>query len=152
MAERLVDVLTDEKIVLHTYPITIGKAEAVVSDDSEFEKKAAEAAAYAHLVPDGDLPGLSEKMHVMRSGRLEPFGDEEGVMSQTKEALDNCIRADAYETWQREGCPEGRSGANWLDAEERHLRVRAYGLWEQEGCPEGMAEENWRRTRAFEAV
>ena len=91
-------------------------------------------------------------MHLCRGGRLQPFGDEQTVMSQTKEDLDRIVRERAYFLWEDQGRPEGGSDQRWLLAQEQQLRERAYGLWEQEGRSDGRADEHWARTRAFEAL
>ena len=54
MAERLVDVLNDNNTVLHTFPVTLGVAEAKLSD-TKFEEKALSAAAHSQLVPTEEL-------------------------------------------------------------------------------------------------
>jgi DUF2934 family protein len=134
---------------MHTFPITIGGSE-IAPKDAEYEEKALEAGAYAQLVPDADLKGLSARMHVSRSGALEPYGDNRDVLSQTKQGLDQVVRERAYFVWEQEGCPDGRADEYWHCAHDQHLRERAYFLWEQEGCPEGRADEYWHRTREFE--
>jgi hypothetical protein len=150
MAERLVDVLDSSKAaVTHTFPITIGSSDDA-SKDAEYEEKALQAAAYAQLVPDADLQGLTTRMHVSRGGALEPYGDERDVLSQTKLGLDQVVRERAYLLWEQEGCPEGRADEYWHRAHDQHLSERAYLLWQQKGCPEGRADEYWHRTREFE--
>lgn len=149
MEERLVDVLNSNKAVLHTYPVMIGDSEGA-SKDANYEGKALKAAANAHLVPDADLKGLSTRMHVSRGGALAPYGDDQKVLSETKQGLDQIVRERAYTLWQQEDCPEGRAEEHWHRAHDQHLRERAYALWQQEGCPEGRADECWHRTREFE--
>ena len=63
MGNRLVDVLNSWGTVLHTYPIII-EDPTTASGDVGYEEKALQAAAYAHLVPDADLNGLTTRMHV----------------------------------------------------------------------------------------
>jgi Protein of unknown function (DUF2934) len=150
MAERLVDVSNGSRTaVLHTFPITIGGSD-IAAKDAEYEEKALKAAAYAQLVPDADLKGLTTRMHVSRGGALEPYGDDRDVLSQTKQGLDQVVRERAYFLWEQEGCPEGRGDEYWHRAHHQHLCERAYVLWQQEGCPEGEADGFWHRTREFE--
>ena len=149
MAERLVDVSRSNGIVLHTFPITL-ESSGVIPEDAEYATKALKAAAHAQLVPDESLAGLTAKMHVDRSGQLEPYGDDHAVLAQTKQGLDQVVRERAYLLWEHEGCPDGRSEEFWHRAHEAHLRARAYVLWQQEGCPAGQADEHWHRTQEFE--
>jgi hypothetical protein len=149
MTERLVDVSNDHHTVLHTFPVTIGGRDA--PRDAEYEAKALKAAAHAQLVPDAGLANLTTKMHVSRSGQLEPYGDDRDVLSQTKRGLDQVVREYAYFLWEMEGCAHGSADEYWHRAHDQHLRQRAYVLWEQEGCPEGRADEYWNRTREFES-
>jgi hypothetical protein len=152
MTERLVDVLNSSKsAVIHTFPITIGASDIAVKE-TEYEEKALKAAAYAQVVPDADLEGLTTRMHVSRGGALEPYGDDRDVLDQTKQSLEQVVREQAYFLWTQEGCPEGRAEEYWHCAHNQHLRQRAYVLWQQEGCPEGRAEEHWHRTREFETT
>jgi hypothetical protein len=150
MTERLVDVVGSKKEVLHTFPISVGGG-AIAPKDAAYEEKALRAAAHAQLVPDADLKNLTTRMHVSRSGPLEPFGDDLNVSSQTKAGLDQIVRGRAYLLWEIDGCPDGRAIEYWDRAHEQHLRERAYALWEQEGCPVGRADEYWHRTNEFEA-
>ena len=149
MVERLVDVLRGDGVVLHTYPITIGNSEKT-STEAEYEDKASKAAANDHLVPDAELESLTTRMHVCRGGPLARFGDDRGVLAETKEGLDQAVRERAYFFWQQDGCPDGRAEEYWHRAHEQNLRERAYVLWQQEGCPDGRADEYWHRTREFE--
>jgi Protein of unknown function (DUF2934) len=149
MSERVVDVLNSNNTVIHTYPITIDGAGKSVSD-ADYEAKGLQAAAHAHLVPDGLLKTLIARIHVSRSGALAPYGHQQDAMSQTKQALDQIVREHAYFLWQREGCPEGRSDEFWNRAHDQHLRERAYFLWQQAGRPEGRSDEFWHRTCEFE--
>jgi Protein of unknown function (DUF2934) len=152
MTERLVDVVGSKKQVLHTFPITLGDSGgAIVPKDAAYEEKALRAAAHAQLVPDADLKNLTTRMHVGRSGPLEPSGDNLNVSSQTKQGLDQIVRGLAYLLWEMDGCPDGRAIEYWHRAHEQHLRERAYALWEQEGCSVGRAEEYWHRTQEFES-
>jgi hypothetical protein len=64
--------------------------------DAEYEEKALKSAAHAQLSPDADLKNLTTRMHVSRGGPLEPFGNELDVSSQTKQGLDQMVRARAY--------------------------------------------------------
>jgi hypothetical protein len=149
MAERLVDVLNSNKAVLHTYPITIG-APDIIPNDTEYEAKAVKAAAYAQLVPDAALTSLTTRMHVGRGGALAPYGDDRGILSETKQGLDQIVRERAYLLWEKDGCPHGRAEEYWHSAHDQRLRERAYVLWQQEGRPEGRAEEQWHQSRQFE--
>jgi hypothetical protein len=149
MAERLVDVLDSSKTIIHTFPIMIEGSE---TSDAQYEKKALAAAAYEKLVPDAELHGLTARMHISRSGPLEPFGDDRHVLAQTKESLDHIVRNRAYLLWEQEGRPHDRADDHWQRAQEQHLHERAYALWEQEGHPEGRTDEHLDRTREFEAL
>jgi hypothetical protein len=149
MAERLVDVLSIREDVIHTFPITIEGSEI---SDAQYEKKALEAAAYEKLVPDSKLHGLTARMHISRSGPLEPYGDDRHVLAQTKESLDHIVRERAYILWEQEGRPAERADDHWRRAQEQHLQERAYALWEQQGHPEGRTDEHLDRTREFEAL
>jgi hypothetical protein len=152
MTERLVDVSSSNQTVLHTFPVTIGGSGGCgIPGDAEYEEKALKAAAHAQLVPDADLMNLTTRIHVSRSGPLEPYGDDRSVLSQTKRGLDQVVREHAYFLWEMEGRPHGSADEHWQRAHDQHLRQRAYVLWEQEGCPEGRADEYWNRTREFEA-
>src|ERR1700680_2318053 len=110
MAERLDDVLVSRKTVIHTFPITIEGSE---TSDAEYEKKALEAAAYEKLVPDPEHKGLTARMHISRSGPLEPSGDNRPVLAQTKGSLDQTVRDRAYFLWVQEGRPDGRADEYW---------------------------------------
>ena len=149
MPEKLVDVLKHDAVVLHTFPVTIGSEEAEV-DDSNFQAKAAQAAAHARLVPAEDYDKLNTRIHVSRGGPLKPYGDDRDLMIETKPSLEQGVREHAYLLWERDGRPEGRAEEYWYRAHEHHLRERAYILWEQEGRPEGRADEYWCRTENFE--
>jgi hypothetical protein len=149
MSERLVDVLGIGNVVIHTFPITI---EGPETSDAQYETKALEAAAYEKLVPDAELGGLTARMHVSRSGPLEPYGDDRHVLAQTKESLDRIVRDRAYLIWEQEGRPDDRADEHWQRAQEQHLHERAHALWEQEGRPEGRTDEHLDRTREFEAL
>ena len=151
MAERLVDVVGSNKTVLHTFPITLGDSGGAVSPtDAQYEEKALRAAAHARLSADADLKNLTARMHVSRSGPLEPFGDDVEVSSQTKRGLDQVVREGAYLLWENDGCPHGRADEYWHRAHEQHIRERAYALWQQEGSPAGRSDEYWHRTEEFE--
>jgi len=149
MTERLVEVLNSSKGAIHVFPITIEGTEA---SDAQYEKKALEAAAYEQLVPDAELPGLTARMHISRSGPLEPYGDDRHALAQTKEGLDHIVRDRAYLLWEQDGRFDGRADEYWQRAQEQHLQQRAYALWEQEGHPEGRTDEHLDRTREFEAL
>lgn len=148
MAERLVDVLDRNGTVLHTYPVTL---EDDAGDEARYEAKALEAASHGQLVPDGELGGLTARMHVSRGGQLAPYGDDVAADSETKVGLEQAIRERAYLLWEQDGSQEGRAEEYWHRALDQHLRERAYLLWQQEGSPEGRADEYWRRIRDFEA-
>ena len=150
MKERLVDVSTSSETVLHTFPITLEDL-GVPLTDADYRAKALRAAGYAQLVPDEDLKCLTTKMHVGRSGPLEPYGDGRNVLSQTKRGLDQVVRERAYLLWELDGRPHGLAEEFWHRAHEQHLRERAYVLWQQEGCPAGRADEYWHRTKDFES-
>ena len=149
MAERLVDVLDRRENVIHTFPITIEGSE---TSDAQYEKKALEAAAYEKLVPNNELNGLTARMHISRSGPLEPYGNDREVLAQTKASLDQIVRGRAYSLWEQEGRPDGRADEHWQRAQEQHLQERAHARWEQEGRPEGRADEYLDRTREFEEL
>jgi hypothetical protein len=149
MTERLVDVLDNRRGVIHTFPIRIEGSEI---SDAQYEKKALEAAAYEKLVPDSELPGLSARMHISRSGPLEPYGDDRHILAQTKQSLDQIVRERAYLLWEQEGRPDDRADEHWRRAQEQHLHERAYALWEQEGQPEGRTDAHLDRTREFEGL
>ena len=149
MVERLVDVVRGDSAPLHTYPITIGDSENTPTE-AEYKEKASQAAAYDQLVPDADLKTLTTRMHVCRGGPLARFGDDRGILSETKEGLDQFVRERAYFLWEQDGCPDGRAEEYWHRAHQQNLRERAYILWQQEGCPEGRSDEYWHRTCEFE--
>jgi hypothetical protein len=89
-------------------------------------------------------------MHVSHSGPLEPQSDDLGVLTETKEGLDQIVRERAYFLWEQAGRPEGQSDAFWHQAQHQRFSERAYALWEREGRPEGKADENWYSVRSFE--
>jgi hypothetical protein len=151
VAERLVDVLNDKKTVLHTFTVALGTSGAKASD-TKFEEKALSAAAHSQLVPTDELESLSARMHISRSGTMTPYGDSHDVLMETKTDLDRIVRERAYELWEQEGRPEGRSDEYWHRAHEQRLRERAYRIWEQEGCPEGQADRHYSWTCGFEEV
>jgi hypothetical protein len=147
MTERLVDVLSASNIVLHTFLVTI---DGEAPNDAAYQTKALAAASYAQLAPDADLKNLTARMHVSRSGQLEPYGDDLDLRSQTKQGLDQVVRERAYFLWKMDGCPHGSADDYWHRAHNQHLRERAYVLWQQEGCPQDRADEYWHRTLEFE--
>jgi len=149
MSERLVDILNGNGAVVHTFPVTVGNLSRAPTD-AEYQAKAVKAAGHAQLVPASALGDLKARMHVSRSGALEPYGDEEPASSQTKQALDQIVRERAYLLWEQEGCPDGRADEHWFRAHHQHLCERAYVLWQQQGCPEGQADEFWHQTLDFE--
>jgi Protein of unknown function (DUF2934) len=149
VTERLVDVKTAEGQVLHTFPVTIATS-GVPANDGDYEEKALTAAAHAQIVPDAELKSLTSKMHVSRGGRLEPYGDNLEVLSQTNQGLDQAIRERAYLLWEADGCQEGGADDYWHRARDHNLRERAYVLWQQDGSPAGRAEDHWHRTCEFE--
>jgi hypothetical protein len=149
MAERLVDVLDSNGMVIHTYPITLDESGGDVSD-AEYQAKALEAAAHGQLVPDAELGSLTARMHLSRGGPMQPYGDEISTTSETKLGLEQAVRERAYFLWEQEGRPEGRADEYWHRALDQHLRERAYVLWQQEGSPEGGADEYWHRLREFQ--
>lgn len=150
MAERLVDVLDSNGLVIHTYPIILGEL-GNAANESEYLAKALEAAASGRLVPDSDLVSLTARMHIARSGQMAAYGDDIDCDSETKVALEQEVRKRAYFLWKDEGCPVGSALEHWQRALEQHLQERAYVLWQQEGSPVGRADEDWRRTQEFEA-
>jgi hypothetical protein len=150
MSERLVDVFGSNGRILHTYPITLSDTDGS-ADDAAYKAKALEAAAHGQLVPNGDLSGLTAKMHVSRGGRMEPHNDIVPVNSETKSGLEQAVREQAYLLWEQEGRPEGRADEYWRRASEQILRERTYLLWHQEGMPQGQAADHWRRVQEFEA-
>jgi hypothetical protein len=147
MAERLVDVKRSGGAILHVYPVTIP---AEIVSDADYEKKALMAAAYDQVVPTAELDSLTAGIHISRGGSLSQFGDNRGILTQTKLGLDQVVRERAYLLWEQEGRQIGRAEEYWHRAHEQHLRERAYLLWEQENCPEGRADEIWQRTCEFE--
>jgi hypothetical protein len=149
MAERLVDVLGSNGMVIHTYPITLDKSGGDVSD-AEYQAKALEAAAHGQLVPDAELGSLTARMHLSRGGPMQPYGDEISTTSETKLGLEQAVRERAYFLWEQEGRSEGRADEYWHRALDQHLRGRAYVLWQQEGSPKGGADEYWHRLREFQ--
>jgi hypothetical protein len=149
MAERLVDVLDGNNVVLHTYPISIEAAD-IIPDETEYFARALEAAAHAQLVSDANLKSLSARMHVSRRGPLAPYGDTRGTLSETKRGLEQLVRERAYFLWENDGCPHGRADDYWQKAHDEHLQGRAYVLWQQEGSPEGQADEQWHQSRQSE--
>lgn len=148
MAMRLVDILNTYGNVLHTFPITLKEDEH--PSEYAFMVKALEAAAYSHLAPEKDLQWLSAKMHVSRSGPLEPYGDRLDVNAGTKAGLEQEIRSQAYYRWEEEGCPGGQAEKHWYGALEQSRRDRAYMLWHLNGCPEGSANADWEHVVNFE--
>ena len=149
MPERLVDVEKHGSQLLHTFPVTV-KDPPKETEDEAFKQKALEAAAHAELVPTGELENLNAKMHVSRGGSVRPYGDQHGVLAETKAGLDQVVRERAYLLWEQAGRPEGRADEFWHQAQHQRFRERAHALWEREGCPEGKADEHWSRTRGFE--
>jgi Protein of unknown function (DUF2934) len=146
MPERLVDVEKQGVKVLHTFPVTINPPAA----DEAFEQKALEAAGHAKLVPNEELESLNAKMHISRGGQLSPYGDQHGVLAETKAGLDQVVRERAYLLWEQAGRPDGRADDFWHQVQYQRFCERAYALWEREGCPEGKADAHWYRTRGFE--
>ena len=149
MSERLVDILNGNDAVVHTFPVTVGNSSRAPAD-AEYQAKGIEAARHAQLVPDSGLGDLKARMHVSRGGALQPYGDEEPALSQTKQGLDQIVRERAYFLWEAEGRPEGRANEHWHRAHHQHLCERAYVLWQQQGCPEGQADQLWHRVVEFE--
>jgi hypothetical protein len=149
MVTRLVDILNNNKNVLHTFPITLDDGSNAL-DDSAYQAKALEAAASARLIPDVDLDSLTARIHISRGGQMEPYGDELDSSSETKEGLKQVVRERAYLLWESDGCPQGREEEFWNRALEQHRRERAYVLWQQQGSAEGHAEENWHQIREFQ--
>jgi hypothetical protein len=149
MAERLVDVLGSDGMVIHTYPITLDESGGSASD-AEYKAKALAAAAHGQLVPDAELGSLTARMHLSRGGPMQPYGDEISTTSETKLGLEQAVRECAYFLWEQEGRSEGRADEYWHRALDQHLRGRAYVLWQQEGSPEGGADEYWHRLREFQ--
>jgi len=147
MTERLVDVQEGEGGVLHVFPVALGDENAT---DAAFQDKALQAAGHCELVPEGRLSGLSTQMHISRSGPLEPDSDDLGVLTETKEGLDQIVRERAYQLWEEAGCPDGQADKFWHQAQHQRFCERAYALWEREGRPDGKADEIWYRVRAFE--
>jgi hypothetical protein len=146
MPERLIDVQARES-TLHTFPVTVSDPNA---DTGVFKKKALEAAANAHLLPNEELHILTAAVHVSRGGPLEPMGDPLGAMAETKAGLDQVVRERAYLLWEQAGKPQGRTDEFWRQAQHQRWSERAYALWEREGCLQGKANEHWHRTLNFE--
>ena len=145
--ERLVDVRDKHGTILHTFPIITKSAGQ--SDDAH-ETKALSAAAHAQLVPNSQLEELTASMHVCREGPLAPYGDERAISLETKLGLEQIVREQAYFLWQKEGCLDGTTEKNWIQAHDQQTRERAFAMWQQQGCPDGLADEHWRLTREFE--
>ena len=146
MPERLIDVKA-RGTTLHTFPVTVSDNN---SDTGVFKRKALEAAAYAHLLPDQELEILTAEVHVSRSGHLEPSGDRLGVMAETRQGLEQFVREHAYLSWERADRPNGRADEFWHQTQQQFWRERAYALWQREGSPTGKADEHWYRTINFE--
>jgi hypothetical protein len=145
--EKLIDVMKDEHNVLHTFPVETPDPEPA---PDKFHEKALSAAAHAQLVPVQELDTLSTRDHVSRGGPLRPYGDSHDVMTETRAALEQCVRERAYALWETAGSPEGRQDEFWHQSREEHFRERAYRLWEYEGRPEGHADRHWHWTRDYE--
>ncbi|HEY0182398.1 MAG TPA: DUF2934 domain-containing protein [Rhodopila sp.] len=145
MAERLVDLITNQGNVLHTCPV---EAPDLASED-EVKAKAMNVVA-PKLVPDDEIKGLTPRMHVSRGGPVVPYGDDRHILSGTRQGLEKVVGERAYFLWQNESCPDGRAEDHWQRALDEHLRQRAYFIWQDEGQPEGQAAEHWRRSCAFE--
>lgn len=150
MAERLVDVLGGNGVVIHTYPITLDEVDGDVSDDA-YQAKALDAAAHGQLVSNSELADLSARMHISRGGRMQPLDDDISTTSETKLGLEQSVRERAYALWEREGCIDGRSEEYWHRALDQHLRERSYLLWEQQGSLEGAPDGDWEKLQEFEA-
>lgn len=146
MPERLIDVKARDT-TLHTFPVSVSDPHA---DTGVFKRKALEAAANAHLLPDEELELLTAEVHVARPGPLEPFGDPLDVLAETRQGLEQIVRESAYRLWESNGRPQGQADEIWRTAQHQHWCQRAYALWEREGCPQGRAEEHWLRTLGFE--
>ena len=150
MAERLVDVVRSNGLVIHTYPVTLDESAGPASE-ADFQAKALEAAAHGQLVPDPELGSLTAQMHISRSGRMEPADDNVSINSETKLGLEQAVRERAHAIWEEEGRPEGQAQDHWSRAMEQHLRERAYVFWQQQGSPAGGADEDWRKLSEFQA-
>jgi Protein of unknown function (DUF2934) len=146
MPERLIDIKARDS-TLHTFPVSVSDPAA---DTGVFKKKALEAAANAHLLPNEELEILTAAVHVSRGGPLEPMGDRLGVWAETKAGLDQVVRERAYMLWEQGGRPDGRAEEFWHQAQHQRWCERAYALWQREGCPQGKANEHWQRTLDFE--
>ena len=149
MPERLVDVEKQGANVLHTFPVTISPP----AGEEAFKQKALEAAGNAKLVPNEELESLNAKMHVSRGGQLTPYGDPQGVPTETKAGLDQVVRERAYLLWEQAGWRDDRAG-RLLDIGRRSINAfceRAHALWERRRVVrKAEADEHWFRTRAFE--
>jgi Protein of unknown function (DUF2934) len=146
MPERLIDINARQR-TLHTFPVSVGDPAA---DTGVFERKALEAAAHAHLVPNEQLEILNATKHVSRGGPLEPTGDFLGVLAETREGLEQVVRERAYMLWERAGRPAGKNDEFWHQAQHQRWCERAYSTWERENRPAGNADEHWHRTLNFE--
>jgi len=144
--ERLIDVKARET-TLHTFPVTVSDTNA---DTGVFKKKALEAAANAHLLPNQELAILTAEPHLSRSGPLEPTGDSLDVLAETRQGLEQLVRERAYFLWERANRPTDKADEFWHQAQHQHWCKRAYALWEREGCPHNMSDSHWFRTIAFE--
>ena len=145
--ERLVDVLLRDRILVHTYPVT-----ADGLDDAACRDKAAKAAAYARLVPEAELAGLTTRIHVERGGPVTPYGDRRDILSQTREGFEQSVRERAYLIWRQEGCSTGAADHHWRRARDHHLRECAYHLWQRKGRPDGQADQHWQETCELETL
>ena len=95
-----------------------------------------------------NLGGLNARMHVSHGGYLTPYGDQHGVLAETKAGLDQVVCQRAYLLWEQAGRPEGRADDFWRQAQHQRFCERAYALWEREGRREGKADEYWEPGRA----
>jgi hypothetical protein len=149
MREQLVDVIDSFGNVVHTYPVALPDLGTVI-DEAGYEAKALEAACFGRLVPDKELGTLRAKMHIARSGPMEPYGDDVPVMAETKSALLQIIREHAYYLWKQHRGEPRSEREDWLQARHELLAERAYTLWEEDGRPDNRADEYWFRTQHFE--
>ena len=145
--ERLIDVVKNHNNVVHTFPVEPPEPEP---PEAKFHEKALSAATHAQLVPAEELDKLSTRDHVSRGGPLTPYGDNRGVLTETRATLERSVRERAYYLWEQAGRPESTQDQFWHQAREDHFRERAYRLWEYEGRPEGHADRHWHWTRDFE--
>jgi hypothetical protein len=149
MPERLVDVMNSFGNVIHTYPVTLLDS-GNIPNEARYEAKALEAARFEKLVSVEKLGTLSARMHIARGGPMEPYGDYVPVMAQTRTALVQAVREQAYSIWKQHDGDHRSATEDWLQARQQLLEKRAYTLWEEDGRPDSRADDYWFRALQFE--